>query len=318
MKKLAISFITYNRAKHIREDLAVIVQPTKEKDIDIYIYDGSTNMQTEHVVKEYVQKGYAHIHYFHTDEKVSASDSLCQRLTYAFQAPDAEYVWLCGDKFVIRPEHYAEILSYIGKSYDVITIYGYPLKGTRRFDNLSRFAYYAIVPITHLGSTIIKKKLIESFNISEAREENAPFGVQLSYLRAIANIERFRGVVIDKGTQTSIISRYKTPSGSASCMWFSWVQNWYHFIELLPSAYEDIREGLYNRPDLQLGFFSIKELLRQRSEGQFDLKKFMECRQYAKKVIVMHNIFVFCIAILPQRIAKWLYGSGLIKLFLNR
>ncbi len=43
MKKLAISFVTFNRAKHIKEDLDIIAQPTKDLNIDIYIYDGSTN-----------------------------------------------------------------------------------------------------------------------------------------------------------------------------------------------------------------------------------------------------------------------------------
>ena len=307
MKKLAMSFITYNRAKHIREDLAIIAQPTKECDIDIYIYDGSTNMQTKQVVDEYLQEGYNHIHYLHTDKHISVIDSIYQRVTDALLAPDAEYVWMCGDKFVIRPDHYLEILSYIDRSYDIITIYGYPLKETRRFDNARSYVNCAIVPITHYGSTIIKKKLIESFNIWKACEECPSFGVQLTYLRAIADVEGFKGVVIDKGTQTSIESQYQTPSSSESQMWTSWVVNWYRFVELLPPVYEDIREGLYNRPDLQAGFFSRKELLRQRSEGQFDWKKCWECKEYIKKVIVMPNVYVFGIAILPRCVVKRLY-----------
>lgn len=307
MKKLAISFVTYNRAKHIREDLAAIAQPTKEYDIDIYIYDGSTNMRTAQVVEEYMQNGYDHLHYFHTDNQVSPNDSICQRVTNALLAPDAEYVWLCGDKFVIRPEHYNEILEYVDESYDIITIYGGILKGSRSFESASRFANYAIVPLTAWGSTVIKRELIKTFDFAKVRKEISSFGVPLTYLRAIADIEKFKGVVIDKGQQTAIISRYKTPSGSKGCMWFDWIAGWYHFCELLPSAYEKIREGLYSRPDLQLGFFSLKELLQQRAEGQFDWKKYWEYREYVKKVIVMPNVFVFCISLLPRSVAKWLW-----------
>lgn len=304
MKKLAISFVTCNRDRHIREDLAIIAQPTKECDINIYIYDGSTNMRTEQVVKQYIEKGYDNIYYFHADGQTLS----LERVIDALRRPDAEYVWMCGDKFVIRPKHYPEILSYIDRMYDIITIYGYPLKGTKKFKKASKFVNYAIVPITHWGSTIIRKELIESLDIRKAREECPSFGVQLTYLRAIADLEGFKGVAIDRGQQTSIVSRYKTRSSSLSNMWFSWVTDWYRFIELLPPAYEDIREGLYNRPDLQMGFFSLKELLRQRSEGQFDGKKYWECRQYVKKVIVMPNIFVFSIAILPKGVAKKLYS----------
>lgn len=307
MKKLAMSFVTYNRARHIREDLSVIAQPTKEHDIDIYIYDGSTDMRTEQVVKQYMEKGYDHIHYFHTDLKMSAADSASLRVRKALLEPNAEYIWMCGDKFVIRPEHYAEILSYIDRAYDIITVYGYPLKGTRQFNSVGGFANYAIIPITQRGASIIKKALIEPFDIEKAREENTPFAVQLTYLRAIAGVADFKGIVIDGGKKTNLRSKYKTDSISLSSMWSSWIANWYRFIEMLPPVYEDIREGLYNRPDLQMGFFSFKKLLRQRSEGQFDWNRYWECRKYVKKVIVMPNIFVLGISILPKSIAKWLY-----------
>lgn len=304
MNKLAISFVTYNREKHIDEDLSVIAQPTKEYGIDIYIYDGSTDIRTEQVVKQYVDKGYDHIHYFHIGKHLSIVESIWQRSMAALLAPDAEYVWLCGDKFVIRPEYYAKILAYIDKMYDIITIYGYPLRGTRNFDKVDDLVDYAIIPITHWGSTIIKKKLVEHFDIREAFEKCPSFGIQLTYLRAIADTESFKGIVIDGGQRICVESRYKTRSRSLNDMWPGWVINWYRFIELLPTAYENIREGLYNRPDSQMGFFSLKELLRQRSEGQFDSKRYWECREYVKKVIVMPNIFVLGIAILPRRVAK--------------
>lgn len=310
MKKLVISIVTYNRAKHIREDLAAIAQPTKECDIDIYIYDGSSNRQTEYVVEEFLRRGYDHIYYFRTDKQVLASDSIYQRIERALTEPHADYIWLCGDKFVIGPEHYVKILSYVDKSYDIITIYGGTvLKGTREFNKASRFLNYVIVPITHLGSTVIKKELIESYNIREECSKLSAFGTQLIYLRAIETIKEFRGVVIDGERQVSIGTRYKTKSGTYSQMWPTWVKGWCKFIDAVPSAYDDVRKNLYNRPDLQLGFFSLKELLRQRSEGQFDCKKYWEYKEYVKKVIVMPHVFVFCISLLPKNSAKWLWSN---------
>ena len=99
VKKLAISFITFNRAKHIKEDLDRIVKPTKDLNIDIYIYDGSTNLHTKYVVNNFLNNGYDHIHYFHIENTIA--DSVTQRLSKALFEPDAEYVWLCGDKFVL-------------------------------------------------------------------------------------------------------------------------------------------------------------------------------------------------------------------------
>lgn len=308
MKKLAISFITFNRAKHIKEDLENITKLASDYLIDIYIYDGSTNRHTEYVVKKYVDDGNNHIHYLHLNSNMSTRDNLTLRLDKALLAPNAEYIWLCGDKFVVKPKYYSEILSYIDRSYDIITIYGRILRGTKKFDNPSDFVDYAIVPITQFGSTIIKKELIESFSIKKFRNKLPAFGIQLMYLKAIEEKSLFKGVVIDAGGQVNILTHYETKSDSLSCMWDTWIVNWYKFIHALPSTYDSIRDGLYNRPDQQMGFFSSKELFRQRSEGQFDWKKYMKCRKYVKKVIVMPNILVFSIAILPKNIAKWLYN----------
>lgn len=309
MKKLAISIVTYNRAKHIREDLAVIAQPTKDMGIDIYIFDGSTNESTRRAAEQYIAKGYDHIHYFHSDKQLSPFESVMQRYECAFRMPDAEYVWLSGDKFMIRPEHYSEIFYYIKKSYDIITIYGNILRGTRIFTTANHFADYAIVPITHFGSTIIKKKLIAPYDIQqELRDPLASsFGIQYSYLKLIALCEKFKGVVIDVGCQVNIGSRYNTKSGSYSQMWPVWIRQWYYFIKRLPHNYDNVKEKLYCRPDLQMGFFSFKELLRQRSESQFDWIKCWEYRKYIKKVIVMPWVFVLWISLFPQSIAKWIW-----------
>ncbi len=299
MKKLAISFVTFNRAKHIKEDLDIIAQPTKDLNIDIYIYDGSTNGFSEYVVNKFLKEGNNHIHYFHM---INVSSK--ERVSHALHCPEAEYVWLCGDKFVIKPEYYSQILSYIDKSYDIITIYGNILNGTKKFNNPVDFVDYAIVPITHFGSTIIKKNLIDSFSVRKSINKNPSFGVQSVYLEAINNCKKFKGIVIDGGNQINIKSVYNTKSVSQSYMWDSWVIDWYKFIDMLPSSYNTIKDNLYNRPDLHMGFFNIKELLRQRSEGQFDWKKYIKCRKYSKKVIIMPWIYVFGISILPQNIAK--------------
>lgn len=306
MKKLAISFITYNRAKHIKEGLDIMSLAAKQHGIDIYIYDGSTNTQTEYVVKQFMENGHDHIHYFHADKDLSPVDNQIQRLDNALKGPDAEYVWMCGDRFVIKPEYYSEIMSYIDKSYDIITIYERILNGTKIFHKPDKFACYAIVPLTNWGSTIIKKNLIEKFDLREELDKILSFTISSIYLQAIDK-RGFKGVVIDGGKQAKIVSRYKTKSGSLSTMWSDWVINWHQFIEGLPSVYDGVKKYLFNKPDLQMRFFSLDELLRQRSEGQFDWKLYMKCRKYVKKVIVMPNVVVFAIAILPRNIAKWLY-----------
>lgn len=308
MKKLAMIILTFNRAKHIKEDLEAVAEQTKEHDIDIYVYDGSTNMHTEYIVKYYIKMGYSHIHYIHMINDKSPREGFSQRLNDALQNSNAEYVCVCGDRFVLKPEFYSKIESYIIKSYDIITIYSGILQGTKEFNKADKFADYTIVPITQIGSTIIKKSLISQFDMTEIRKFNPSFGFQSTYLLSIANIKEFKGVVIDGEKKVNVPSKFDTKSGSQSYMWDAWISEWYHFISSLPDTYDNIREGLFNKPDQQAGFFSAKELLRQRSQGQFDWKKYLAYRKYVKKVIVMPGAFVFGISLLPQNVAKFFYS----------
>ena len=158
MKKLAISFVTFNRAKHIKEDLDIIAQPTKDLNIDIYIYDGSTYGFSEYVVNKFLKEGNNHIHYFHM---INVSSK--ERVSNALHCPEAEYVWLCGDKFVIKPEYYSQILSYIDKSYDIITIYGNILNGTKKFNNPVDFVDFLLFEIQYYGVLNIVQPLLKRF-----------------------------------------------------------------------------------------------------------------------------------------------------------
>lgn len=311
MKKLAIGIMTFNRAKIIREDLAAIVKPAKEYDIDIYIYDGSTNRDTESVVKTYIEAGYNHIYYIHADAHLSVGESVYQRLEGVLFETEAKYVCLCSDHRVIKSNYYSEILSYVDKDYDIIMLHDNLLKGIHTYNSLTEFVNATIVSLTAWGATIIKKSLLAPLAYREICEATPSFGVSSIYLRAIGKAEMFRGATINTGRSLCVESaQYKGKSNSSKNMWTSWIVDWYRFVESLPAAYEDIREGLYNRPDLEKGFFSFNELLRQRSEGQFDWKKCHEYRNCVKKVVCLPYAVVFVIAVLPQSVARGLNREG--------
>jgi len=296
-RKLAMSFVTYNRAKHIQEDLEQIAAPAREKGIDIYIFDGSTNRQTEKVVNFYVEKGYDHIHYLRYENER-------QRLKDALLLPDAEYIWLCGDKFVILPQNYDTVLTCAEEGFDVITMYGHPLTDTRCFDDPVKYVEYSIIPFTHYGASVIKKDLIKSFDIVRLTKEFPEYWKMLLYIKAIDK-EDFKGITICLPKKDlSIQSRFHTRSSSESRMWEIWIEDWYHTIMSFPERYRGIEETLLNRPDRDMHFFCMKALIRQRAEGQFDFKTCMEYKNYIPKVIVLPRAAVFAVSLIPQNIAR--------------
>lgn len=295
--KLAISIVTYNRAKHINEDLMCIAKPAKEKNISIYIYDGSTDRSTENVVKKYIENGNDHIQYFHYDENDTK-----KRVRDALLMPDADYIWFCGDKFTVLPKNYDLILKLLNRDIDFLVVYHKGLDGIRYFDNPVSCLDYSIVPLTCFGASIIKKKLIEGVN-QRILDDYPAFGKMLLYISAI-NKENFSAITLHINMEDiSIKSKFRTESISKGKMWDTWIKDWYDSILALPKRYSSVKKGLLNRMDVKMHFFDFESLLEQRNRKQFDIKKCIEYRRYVKAVVLMPYPIVFLIALLPSDVA---------------
>lgn len=296
--KIAISFLTYNRAKHIEEDLEAIAQETLKKDIDIYIFDGSTDRETEMAAGKYMEQGYHQIHYRHYENEAA---SRFQRTKDALLSPDAEYIWFCGDNFVVHPKYYDDILKYVDLSYDIITIYDKSVKETKSYSNPADYVIEAMVPFTHYGAVIIRKELLLGLDVHDRICQLSPtFWVMLLYMRAIDKTD-FNGAVIRIALgQLRIRSKYVTKSESDAHMWDVWIKNWYLTVTNMPDRYDEIKEAAFHKIDKDLHFFGWKALLLQRAEGQFDKNKCIEYKEYVSKVVLLPYWIVYLISIMPE------------------
>lgn len=301
LAKLAISFVTFNRGKHIKENLEQIVNETEKRGIDIYIFDGSTNKATERIANIYIEKGYKHIKYYHYENNFEESQ---QRMRDALLLPDSEYIWFCGDKFVVAPSHYETILKYIHNSYDIITIYHSMAEKIRIFSDPEEYIEYSIIPLTHFGASIIKKNLLKNNDIPGLRKQFPGFWRLMLYVKAIDQ-KNFTGITINiKKNDLTINSKFNTQSASRLRMWETWIEDWYYTIMRLPKRYFSIRKKLLNRPDKDCCFFELKELIKQKAQGQFDLQKVISDRKYITDVILLPYEFVFFISLIPKEWAK--------------
>ncbi len=298
--KLAMSFITYNRAKHIREDLKHIASQTLKKGILIYIFDVSTDEETKKVVNSFIKQGYHHIKYYHYKNDL---EGMIQRTKDSMLIPDAEYLWLCGDKFLISPKNYDKILECVDKSFDIITIYDSSLHNTKVFRNPVKYVDYSIIPFTHIGAVIIKKSLVNINEINKAIKISYVFWHVNMYCNIIDKSD-FRGITIYvPSKELRIISKYNTESTTKHNMWDVWIEDWYKIIMTLPDRYNKIKRRIIDKPDRDLSFFDLKSLLIQHKEGQFNFKKCIEYRNYISSVINISNIIIFIISLLPKSLA---------------
>lgn len=296
MKKLAISFVTYNRPQHIQEYLEYIVKPTLEREIDIYIYDGSTNEATKKVVHNFIDKGYSHLKYFHYEE-----EQTIQRVNDAMLKPEAEYIWFCGDKFIVNPINYDVILDHIDRGYDIITLYNKSLDGIKYSNNCVEYLEYSLVPITLFGATIIKKSNLKE-EIPLQYYNNYSGFARMRYCIDCITKKNFKGVTLHF-KDLNIISRYPTKSATESRMWEIWVIQWYKMINSLPKSYNNVKDELFNAMDKRMDFFSLNQLLKQREENQFDLKMCRQNRKIVKKVICLPYFMVEAISSLTPGMA---------------
>lgn len=306
MKLLSLSIITYNRPKHIKEQLQYIAKDTKEKDIDIYIYDGSTNGATKKIVKKYIDEGNDHIRYFYYEDSLEKSR---QRVMDAMLKPDSEYTWLCGDRFIVNPKHYDVILDHAKEKFDIITIYDTALNGTRYFEDSVKYLEYSIVPFTHFGATIVRKDILGN-EIRKEFLDHFPNFARVRYLIDSISGNQFRGVTLHI-KDLRINTRYSTPSLSDSKMWDVWIKEWYLMVESIPEKYGKSRENLYSILDKRMQFFTINKLLKQRAQRQFGLIKCIEYYKYVHKVVLMPYAVVLFIAALPPELA------GLIEFYIQ-
>lgn len=311
MSKLALCFITCNRAKNIAEDLHYITKEASTFGIDIYIFDGSTNIKTENAVKKYIDMGFQNIYYRHYEER-DVSLNVIERGKDIFTIPKADYIWLCGDKFLVSPRNYQLILNYINQGYDIITVYDRYINGTKFFSDPTGFVEYSLTPLTQFGSTIIKKELIVKYNIENIINDKPSFAFMYIYMCAI-DIKKFKGITLHINSNCLLIrSKYNVSSRCKQYMWETWIKNWYNIATNLPKRYKKIQPIIMKKINEETGFFSLKELMRQRATKQFDLRKCIEFKKYIKATVPRSIIGICFIALLPSKVANDIY------VFMNR
>lgn len=312
--KLAISIMTYNRAKHIKEDLAAIAEPAKEYSIGIYIFDGSTDGKTKRIVNEYIELGYNNIVYYHYEES-----ELQQRIADSIMGVDADYIWHSGDKFIVLPQNYEQIMYHIdyGK-YDIISIDNTTLNGTKIFTKPEEFAEYGIIPLAHYGATIIRRELVCQLGTEYFKElindkSISAFSRMIFYMRAIDKRD-FRGIVIHvHKDQLALQSKYHTKSESEDKMWEVWIWKWGNAMNALPKRYKGIRKKIVCVPDKECRFFRLQMLVKQKLEGQFDINKCKSYKAYIMEQISLPYCVICMIAVLPNKFLRYIQKTRLLS-----
>lgn len=301
---LAIAIVTYNRPEMINHYLGTMVQKAEERDVTIWIYDGSTNDETQKVVKKYCDVGYQCIHYVYLDDS-NEKERIKRRVYQALYERKAKYVWFTGDRNALEPRKFDYIYECIKmEKYDVLVHGAKEYKEYSSCAKLYRdYGWY----ITGWGYAIFKSDLLDRVSL-EARSDYfkhtyGGFGDITLFWLAFSKCSGFRAVALPI-SPISLAKNVPLPpptafsSDSFKDVWFN---NWIKANEMLPTVYDEYKDKVTKDWGRNTGVFSPRGFINQRIDGRLTFKSARYNRKCYPKVTDVNYWFILLVSILPSK-----------------
>lgn len=324
--KLAITMNTKNRQSFVKELLEKLTEPLYERNIGLYLFDGSDEDSLTGIVEQYMVKGYDNIHYSYYDPKVyviykdgKAGD--WQRVYDSKMSVDAKYVWLCSDKMVPRKECLDKVLEQLDKNYSVIVYNTFPFyrrdEVTREyFDKVEFFRDCApklqmlLIPILHRG--IIEQYTMD--NLEKCFFGNKYTDIEIIF-QSIAGMKDFSALLLCTGDRSykryrmNLPFEVKTDKRSGHVKEKRTLETFigkvYDTISGLPSIYDNEKETVMKNFSCYTWFSLEGFALLRAQDGYY----FKQCLQYLDKFKLVTDVpvpVILGISLLPRFMAKCL------------
>lgn len=306
MKKLCICIPTYNRSKCIEHILRSYLEWIKEHDIDLYIFDSSSDGKTAIYVDEYMPSYGGHLFYeLETNYPDKTTDLKVFRLFDKLQEK-YEYIHLSGDGLVIDINKYINLLKNpIMEDYDIIHFNSWLDRNEIIYSSGHDFAkdngWYA----TYYGSTVISSKVIKRANYAKLVEQYRNTGFMYWYGMLNAVAEDNQKIVAFKEFPL-LNNPFKSTNTSHQPGRFVtfWIVSWNQVIDALPAHYDDIKSKIKKDIGKNLKLYSYRNLLNLRASGNLEYRVIKEQKQLVKKVTDVSIGRLIVISFVPKKLAS--------------
>lgn len=148
--KLQIIVITYNREKHVRNMLGMLLAanaPTRE--LNILVLDNNSTDNTADVVKSF-QAAHANVSYQKNHYNLGIGGNIARAMEIANQ----EYVWILGDDDVLHFEAWPDLEEAIAQNKEIIVAANYAIKKGKEKDPA-----YLMLQLTFISACVFKTSL---------------------------------------------------------------------------------------------------------------------------------------------------------------
>lgn len=307
-RELLIAVPTTNHPKLIMFYLAKTLDAALKYNIDICIYDASSNDETEKIVQRRISQGYHNLMY----KKYSENALLEDRCEDIYVNSGYDYVWLCGDGCILNIDKNIDIVrKEIDKKkdlicFDSVTTY---VNGYKEYTNSVEFCKDCFTPSTYFGGVILKGSLVSKDLFDYCKKRYLEHAVPAVYYELFKNGNISATYIRQNFCEASVYKKQSVAKKQKRDI-YAFAQLFTKTIRKLPDIYNPVKKDLEKALGHTTGLYGWSNLWLMRAEGNFNLKIYVQNRKYLKIASDtkqwVYILVLLCPAKAARRIALYL------------
>lgn len=243
---IAYCVTAYNNVEALRESLSGNIDNFKKNDIDVYVYDSSTNDEIYNLVTGFAKKGYANLTYVKIDSDLLPWKKVMGIYNGNGQTKQYDYIWLAKDR-VYWSENLVGRVKLVSRDYpDVIMLNTLNDKQDIKEEYSNSVEFYKDFAwlVTSWDTTIIKKKsILDAVNYDEISrkylyENNMSFPPVAVIFTALSQMDNSSIRVLDAKAGVHCFNAERDEDNRDSALFTIWGGDWYNANKNLPAVYD--------------------------------------------------------------------------------
>lgn len=299
--ELLIAVPTADHPKLIMFYLAKTLDIALKHNIDICIYDASSNDETEKIVNKRILQGYHNLTY----RKYPSGALLEDRCEDIYVGSGYDYVWLCGDGCVLNISKDIDIVrNEMAKKKDLIcfgndTVY---VDGYKEYSDSIEFCKECFTPSTYFGGVILNGKLISRELFDHCKKRYLEHAVPAVYYELFKDGHISATYIRQNFSEISVYKKHSVARKQGRNI-YAFAQMFTETIWKLPEIYDPIKKDLEKALGYATGIYSWRNLWLMRVEGNLNMEIYKNNRRFLKIASDTKPWVYVLISICPEKIA---------------
>ncbi|WP_312993454.1 glycosyltransferase family 2 protein [Chryseobacterium flavum] len=298
---LSISIPTYNRADILEDNLNLIIDECRPYNIGIYIFDDSTNNETELLISR-LNKKYSYIFYTRNEPRLGHDKNCIKCLSI----PNQQYIWYLGDSMIISKQSIIKILNVIKTDTPDFICFkekNRNINTESKIYNDSKDIFTDLAwHLTMTGATIYKKGSLNIQNFEVDKFINFP---QLAII--FCNFEN-KKTKLYWIADSLIYGNLKKKSYWNNVVFKVFFDDLKKTFSNLPQMFsEDLVDDIVKKHSVKSRLFSYHGFVRMRIDNALNYNSFVDYKKNIKKYTNLNIFLIKILVVFPRSIIRLLY-----------